>query len=188
MPTVTFIATVLGGLALATISGYRLFLPLLGVCMASRADLLPLQPDFLWLQADLALILLTAGTVVEISLSYFPRLNPFRAILTLPACLAAGAILATCLLPVRLPWLRWSAGLILGGACAAITHISTSLPVHYALKVPWARRMATAENSLAAGATICSIFLPALTGIAALVFVLLKGRRLYKRLGFPAAR
>lgn len=187
MPTITFVATLLCGLALATISGYRLFLPLLGICLASRAALVNLQPDFLWLQGDTALAVLAAGTIIEILLSYLPRLNAFRAVVTLPLGLAAAAIVALCLLPEQLSWLRWCA-MIAGGSCSAVVHVSCNMPGHHALKAPWARRMATAQNGLAAAFTVCAIFIPALTGVAALIFVLLRSRKLYKRLGFPPAR
>jgi hypothetical protein len=187
MPTVTLIATILCGLALATISGYRLFLPLLAVCLASRSALLTLQPDFLWLQCDTALAVLAAGTGIEILLSYLPRLNGFRAVVTLPIGLAAAAILAVCLLPVQFPWLRWCV-MIAGGACSAVVHVSCNMPGHHALKAPWGRKMATAQNGLVAAFAICSIFIPVLTGLIALLFVLLRSRKLYKRLGFPPAR
>jgi hypothetical protein len=185
MTTAVLIVSILTGLALAATCGCRIFLTMLGACAAARYQLIPWQADFGWLSGDTALYCLAVAAVVEIILGYVNRFNGRSDILTLPLAIAAGALLSTAVLPMEYPWLRWALGLIGGGVCAGIVHVSTGMLLRLFAKIAprsGTGRLATAKSIFALGGTLLSIFLPISAGIIALFSVGWLGWRSYKKL------
>lgn len=184
MATPSLFTALLLGIALAACSGFRMFLPLLGACLAARFHLIPLQPDFAWLASTTALITLAVASVVEILAYYIPWLDNILDTLMLPLALAAGAILSTSVLPAQDPMLRWGLGLIGGGIAAGTLHLSTGFLRLFSTKASLGtgnHLVATTENGLALGGILISIFLPVIAGILAVVLILWLIRRLVKR-------
>lgn len=185
MATPALFTAILLGIALAACCGFRVFLPLLGACLAARFHLIPLQPDFAWLASTTALIVLAVATVVEILAYYIPWLDNILDTLTLPLALAAGAILSTSVLPVQDPVLRWGLGLVGGGVSAGTLHLSTGMLRLFSTKTSLGagnHLVTTTENGLALGGVLLSVFLPALAGLIALALIVWLIRRLIKRL------
>ena len=64
--------SILAGVALAAAAGFRAFLPLLLVSLASRMGWMDLNDQFAWLSSDVALAALLVATVVEVSADKIP--------------------------------------------------------------------------------------------------------------------
>lgn len=110
------------GISLAAAVGFRVFVPMLLVGLASRSGQLPLAEGFQWLGSDLALIMLGIAAIVEISAYFIPFLDHFLDAITTPVVLGAGTLLMASTLVDMAPWLRWAIALVAGGGTAGLIH------------------------------------------------------------------
>ena len=115
------------GLGLAAACGFRVFLPLLALGAAARADLVPLASGFQWLSTTPALGALTVATALEIGAYYVPWLDHLLDVAATPAAVAAGALASASVLTELPPLLQWSVALVGGGTAAGIVQGATSL-------------------------------------------------------------
>jgi hypothetical protein len=113
------------GVGLAAASGFRVFIPLLGLAVASRAGLLELSSGFGWLETTPALLALAVATLLEVGAYYIPWLDHLLDALTTPASVAAGVVLTASLLPDSSPLLRWGLAIIAGGGAAGLVQTGT---------------------------------------------------------------
>ncbi|MEH6407216.1 MAG: DUF4126 domain-containing protein, partial [Leeuwenhoekiella sp.] len=67
-----WILSVFLGLGLATAVGFRVFLPLLVLSLATHFNIIPLQEGWQWVGSLPALILLISATIIEILGYYIP--------------------------------------------------------------------------------------------------------------------
>lgn len=164
---------ILLGLALAASCGLRVFLPLLGTCLAAQFHLITLQPDFEWLTGSTVTCCLIIAAAAEIFASFIHRYNTALVFIMLPPALAAGAIVSTAALPVGDPVLRWAVGIMGGGIAAGTFHLSMGASFFFPAKEPLTSFCLSAakRNLLAIGATLLGLFLPLLAGILAITFV-----------------
>ena len=115
------------GLGLAAACGFRIFLPLLALAVAARADLVPLADGFEWLTSTPALIAFGTATALEIGAYYVPWLDHLLDTTATPAAVAAGALASASVLTELPPLLQWSVALVGGGTAAGIVSGATSL-------------------------------------------------------------
>jgi hypothetical protein len=115
------------GLGLAAACGFRIFLPLLALGIAARADLVPLAGGFQWLATTPALGAFAAATALEIGAYYVPWLDHLLDVAAGPAAIAAGAVASASVLTDLPPLLQWSVALVGGGTAAGIVQGATSL-------------------------------------------------------------
>ncbi|HVH19978.1 MAG TPA: DUF4126 domain-containing protein, partial [Myxococcota bacterium] len=80
------------GLGLAAACGFRIFLPLLALGVAARAELVPLASGFQWLATTPALGAFAVATALEIGAYYVPWLDHLLDVAAGPAAVAAGAV------------------------------------------------------------------------------------------------
>lgn len=109
------------GAGLAAACGFRVFVPLLVVAVAKRADLgiLP-SAGFNWLDSDVALVVLAAATALEIGAYYVPWVDNLLDTIATPAAGVAGtaAMMGMTGAAGLDPALQWGLGLIGGGGSA----------------------------------------------------------------------
>jgi len=86
------ITGIFAGIGLAAASGFRVFLPLFVLSLASKFDVLTLNEKFAWLGSDLAVIILGVATVVEIAAYLIPWLDHLLDAAALPLAGIAGTI------------------------------------------------------------------------------------------------
>ena len=119
------------GIGLAAACGFRVFVPMLGMSVASMAGHLQLSSGFEWIGTPPAFICFLAATSLEIVAYYVPWLDNLLDTVASPAAVVAGTItLAATLAPTPMaselsPLLRWSLAFIAGGAVAGIIQLST---------------------------------------------------------------
>lgn len=70
METIQFVLAFCLGLGLSAACGFRVFIPPLAMSLAAMNGILELSPDWQWVGSPLAVMLLSAATLVEI-LAYF---------------------------------------------------------------------------------------------------------------------
>jgi len=105
---------------LSAACGFRVFVPLLVMNLASLTGHLHLSPGFEWIGSHYASIAFGTATLVEVLAYYIPWLDHILDLIASPAAIIAG-IIATASVAMELsPFLKWTLALIAGGGAAAI--------------------------------------------------------------------
>jgi len=117
---------ILLGLGLAASCGFRVFVPMLIMGAAARADWLTLSEGFLWLESWPALIALSLATALEIGAYYIPWLDNALDTISVPAATLAGTLLMAAAVAEFNPLLKWSLAVIAGGGSAAAVSATTA--------------------------------------------------------------
>lgn len=119
--------SVLVGIGLSAACGFRVFVPLLVMSIASLAGHLTLSPGFGWIGTYPALFAFAVATVVEIAGYYIPWVDHLLDIIAGPAAVTAGIIVMASSVVGMSPFLRWSLAIIAGGGIAATFQAVTGL-------------------------------------------------------------
>ncbi len=113
------------GLGLSAACGFRVFVPLLVLGVASLTGTVTLGSGFEWLSSPPALIALGLATVLEIAAYYIPWLDNFLDTIASPTAVLAGAVAALAVQSDTDPLLHWSLVAIAGGGAASLVQVST---------------------------------------------------------------
>lgn len=117
---------VLVGLGLAAAAGFRVFVPLLAVGLATRFAELPLSEGFSWMGTTPALLIFGAATLIEVLAYYVPWVDNLLDTVATPLALVAGAVLTAAVVTDVDPALRWSLAIVAGGGTAGIFQALTA--------------------------------------------------------------
>jgi Domain of unknown function (DUF4126) len=175
------------GLALAAACGFRVFVPLLVMSIASLAGHLTLDPAFQWIGSYPALIAFGVATILEILGYYIPWVDHMLDTVATPAAVVAGIIVTASVVTQMSPFLRWTLAVIAGGGAAGLVQSATvatraaSTSVSSGLTNPL---VATMEAGLSFVTSFLVVVLPwlAILVIAAFVIAgLFLGKKLWRR-------
>lgn len=108
------------GIGLSAACGFRVFVPLLGISLASLTGHLELAPGFEWIGSPLALIAFSTATLLEIAAYYIPLVDNFLDTIATPGAILAGTIITASLMGDSSPFFKWSLAVIGGGGSAGI--------------------------------------------------------------------
>lgn len=114
------------GIGLSAASGFRVFVPLLGMSLAVHAGYINPSPGFAWLGSQEALIAFAVATVIEIAAYYIPWVDNTLDALMAPLAIVAGTLLTASLLGEVSPFIRWALAIIAGGSVSAIVQGGTA--------------------------------------------------------------
>jgi len=168
------IAAVLLGIGLSASAGYRVFIPLLIASIAGKMGWIPLTENFQWMSSTAALVCFGTATILEVAAYYIPVLDNMLDAVTTPMALVAGTLLTTSVLPVDSELLKWVSGILIGGGSAGIIQAGTSMLRLISTKATGGTgnaMVATTEHAIAFGQSILSVFLPVITGLMVLLFL-----------------
>jgi len=114
--------SILIGLGLSAACGFRVFVPLLVMSLASRASVghLDLGSGFAWIGSTPALIAFSVATGLEIAGYYIPWVDNLLDAVATPAAIVAGIVVTASAAGDMSPFLRWSLAILAGGGTAAI--------------------------------------------------------------------
>jgi Domain of unknown function (DUF4126) len=113
------------GIGLSAACGFRVFVPFLGMSIASLGGHLTLSPGFEWIGSWPALVAFATATVLEIGAYYMPWLDNVMDSITTPAAVIAGTIVTASMVGDTSPFLKWSLALIAGGGTAGMVQGAT---------------------------------------------------------------
>ena len=119
------------GVALGATCGFRVFVPLLAVCIATRAtesegeSYVQLAENFTWLASDPAFVVFLVAAIFEIAGYYLPIIDNFLDTVATPAAVVAGTLITAAFLVDVEPWLQWTLGVIAGGGLAGAVQATT---------------------------------------------------------------
>lgn len=121
----TFLAIALG-IGLSAASGFRLFVPMLGLSIAVMSGYLEPAEGFTWIGTWPVLIALGVATILEIGVYYIPWLDNAMDAVATPLAFVAGSVLAASVM-VDLPsFIQWMLAIIAGGGAAGIVQLGTT--------------------------------------------------------------
>lgn len=114
------ILSVLLGISLSAACGYRVFVPLLIISIASLSGHLTLFSAFSWIGTYPTLIVFIVATIVEIVAFYIPWVDNILEVAAIPIAIVAGIVVTASCISGMSPLLRWSTAIIAGGGSAAV--------------------------------------------------------------------
>lgn len=175
------------GIGLAAATGFRVFLPMFAVSLASYMGWITLPENFHWLAGLPALIATGIAMIVEILAYYIPFVDHLLDSVKIPLATIAGSVLFASQFTGMETFPQWALALIAGGGTAAA--ISTGFA---GTRVASTATTAGLGNSVVAstetaGAGIMSILamaapvIAALIAIILLVLILFFGRKLWRK-------
>lgn len=119
------ISALLAGISLSAASGLRVFLPLLGVGLASYFGIIELGERFAWMASEPVLVVVGVAALLEASAYYIPIVDNLLDTLATPAAMAGGTVIVSSLMPELSAPAHWATALLLGGGTAGVVQAST---------------------------------------------------------------
>ena len=94
IPYFSYILSAFIGIGLAAASGFRVFLPMFAVSLASYMGWIPMNENFQWLAGLPTLITTGIATIVEILAYYIPYVDHLLDTLSVPLATVAGSVMS----------------------------------------------------------------------------------------------
>ena len=169
------ILAVITGIGLSAACGFRVFVPLLALNLASISGYLNLAPGFDWLGGNYATIAFASATILEIIAYYIPWLDNIMDTIASPVSIVAGTIAAASVITDLPPSVKWMLALIAGGGIAGIIQGSTiALRAKSSIFTGGLGNplFATAELAVAAIIALMAIIIPIICFILVVAFAI----------------
>jgi len=114
------------GIGLSAASGFRIFVPLFILSLATKVGYFTPSANFEWLGSNASIIAFGVATLVEILGYYIPVVDNFLDTIATPIAVIAGIIVMASALGELNPFLRWALAIIAGGGIAGTVQILTT--------------------------------------------------------------
>ena len=187
---ITFLPYVLSafmGIGLAAATGFRVFLPMFAVSLASYMGWIPMNENFEWLAGLPVLITTGIATVVEILAYYIPFIDHLLDTISVPLATVAGSVMFASQFADMGTFPQWALALIAGGGTAAA--ISSGFAGTRAASTATTGGLgnsvvATTETAGAGIMSFLAMAAPLLAFIAAvllIITVVLLGRKIWRK-------
>lgn len=183
--------TVLGicvGIGLSAACGFRVFVPLLVMSIASLSGHLALAPGFAWIGSYPALVAFSVATCLEVAGYYIPWVDHLLDTIATPAAIIAGTIVTASMAVHLSPFLRWTLAVIAGGGVAGLVQ-GTTVATRGISGITTAGLgnplVATLELGGAIVTSILAIVAPVLAVALLASLLLFSGRKMIQKLKAP---
>jgi hypothetical protein len=179
--------TVLGvclGIGLSAACGFRVFVPLLVMSVASLSGHLALSPGFSWIGSYPALIAFSVATGLEVAGYYIPWLDHLLDTIATPAAIIAGTIVTASMVAHISPFLKWTLAVIAGGGAAGLIQGATVVTRGASTATTGGfgnPLFATIELSAAVVLSVLAIVAPILAAVLLVGIFFVLGRKLFRR-------
>ncbi len=175
------------GIGLAAATGFRVFLPMFAVSLASYMGWIPMSESFEWLSGLPTLITTGIATMVEILAYYIPYVDHLLDTLSVPLATIAGSVMFASQFTDLGTFPQWALALIAGGGTAAA--ISSGFAGTRAASTATTGGLgnsvvATTETAGAGIMSFLAMASPIIAGIAAiilLIVVIILGRKIWNK-------
>jgi Domain of unknown function (DUF4126) len=172
------------GIGLASATGFRVFLPLFVLSLASYFDMWEISATFEWIGKLPALITLAIAMIAEIFAYYIPVVDNFLDTIAAPLAAIAGTIIMVSTVINLDPVMTWSLALIAGGGTATAMQGMTTL-TRFASTVKTGGLanpiITTAETGTSIFLSVLSIFAPVFV-VFFVVILLFITYKMYKKI------
>jgi hypothetical protein len=177
------------GVALAAACGFRVFVPLFVISIASHTGHLSLSPGFEWIGSTPARIGFGVATALEIAGYYIPWVDHALDVLATPAAVVAGTVAMGSSMVSPSPFLHWTLALIAGGGVAGFVQAATGLirltstATTGGLGNPL---VATVEAGGSLALSVLAILMPVAAAVCVTILLGVAVRKVYERSRRPA--
>jgi len=120
------ILAVITGIGLSAACGFRIFVPLLALNLASMYGYIHLAQGFEWIGGYYTTIAFASATILEIIAYYVPWLDNIMDAIASPVSIIAGTIATASVITDMPPSLKWMVAIIAGGGIAGLLQGSTT--------------------------------------------------------------
>lgn len=181
------IFAILTGIGLSAACGFRIFLPLLALNLASMYGYIGLAPGFEWIGGYQVTIAFGLATALEVIAYYIPWLDNIMDAIASPVSIIAGTIVTASLITDLPASLKWIISIIAGGGIAGLLQSATmALRAKSTLFTGGMGNFIVASFELLVSAIVSfiSLILPIVAFILSLIlaaYCLLLARRVYMR-------
>lgn len=164
------------GIGLAASVGFRVFLPLFALSLASYFGLWELNPSWQWIGSLAAVMTLGIATFLEVFAYFIPWLDNVLDTIAVPLAAIAGTAVMVSTVANLDPVVTWSLAIIAGGGTATAikgagaTSRLASTASTGGLANPV---LATIETGTATVVTVASIFAPILAAVLVIIILFL---------------
>lgn len=117
---------VITGIGLSAACGFRIFVPLLAINLASMYGYIHLAPGFDWIGGYYATMAFASATLLEIIAYYVPWLDNILDAIASPVSVIAGTIATASVITDMPPSLKWMVAIIAGGGIAGLLQGTTT--------------------------------------------------------------
>lgn len=171
------------GIGLAASVGFRVFLPLFVLSLASYFEVWELNASWLWIGSLTAVITFGVATLIEILAYYIPFVDNLLDTIAIPLATIAGTAVMVSTVADLNPVISWALAIIAGGGTAAAIR-STATASRATSTVSTAGfgnpLISTVETGASLIISIFSIFLP-IFAFVLVVLILIVIFKLYKK-------
>ena len=173
------------GIGLSAACGFRIFIPLLIMSIASLSGHPTLSHGFEWIGTYPALAAFGVASILEISAYYIPWLDNLLDTIAAPTAFIAGTVVMASTVSDMSPFLKWTLALIVGGGIAGIIQGFTSITrvassaTTMGLGNPV---LSTLEAGGSIALSILSIALPIIAGLAVLVVLYFASKKVFRKI------
>lgn len=190
LENIPYIHSILGaliGVGLAAATGFRIFLPMFAVSLASYMGWIDMTDSFQWLSGLPTLITTGVATIVEILAYYIPYIDHLLDTLSVPLATIAGSVLFASQFVDLGTFPQWALALIAGGGTAAT--ISSGFAGTRAASTATTGGLgnpvvATTETAGAGIMSVLAMVAPVIAAILAVLLVILVvflGKKIWRR-------
>ncbi|QFG54191.1 DUF4126 domain-containing protein [Chryseobacterium sp.] len=187
IPFLPYLLSAFIGIGLAAASGFRVFLPMFTVSLASYMGWIPMSESFEWLAGLPTLITTAIAMIFEILAYYIPIIDHLLDTLSVPLATLAGSVLFASQFADLGTFPQWALALIAGGGTAAA--ISSGFAGTRAASTATTGGLgnsvvATTETAGAGIMSILALAAPIIAAIAAIILVitvLVLGKKLWNK-------
>lgn len=188
VPYFPYVLSAFIGIGLAAATGFRVFLPMFAVSLASYLHWIPMNEQFEWLAGLPTLITTGIATIAEILAYYIPFIDHLLDTLSIPLATIAGSVLFASQFADLGTFPQWALALIAGGGTAAT--ISSGFAGLRAASTATTGGLGnsvvgTTETAGAGVMAVLAMAAPIIAGICAIVLVILVvflGRKAWRKL------
>ncbi|TDU40207.1 uncharacterized protein DUF4126 [Gelidibacter sediminis] len=172
------------GIGLAASVGFRVFLPLFALSLASYFNVWELNDAWVWIGSLTAVITLGVATLIEILAYYIPFVDNLLDTIAIPLAAIAGTAVMVSTVADLSPIITWALAIIAGGGTAATIKSAggasrmTSSVSTAGLGNPL---VSTIETGTSIVMSVFSIFLPIIAFVL-VIFVVFVIFKLYKKI------
>jgi len=187
IPYFSYIISAFIGIGLAAAKGFRVFLPMFIVSLASYFHWIPMNQEFEWLAGLPTLITTGIATVAEILAYYIPFIDHLLDTISIPLATVAGSLLFASQFAELGTFPQWALALIAGGGTAAtissgfagIRAASTATTGGLGNSV-----VGTTETAGAGIMSVLAMVMPVIAAVFAilLILVIVYGRKAWRKL------
>ncbi len=170
------------GVGLSAACGFRIFVPLLIMSIASLSGQLVLSPEFDWIATYPALAAFSIATLFEVAAYYIPWVDNLLDTIAVPAAAVAGTIVMAAAVSDMSPFLQWGLAVIVGGGVAGTVQGFTSITRIASTVTTGGLGNPVVSTVEAGGSIIMSILaitLPVVAVIAVVVIIFFAFRKIY---------